>query len=103
MTTADKKYRYPLRSLDEINRLGLEGKAFRTESGTFDLVVDSFTDLRALIDNADGLLDGHDDFVQEIRYFLIRRAKAMGFTNLVIPDTWNSDGSWNDGKRAFKF
>ena len=97
---SDNEYHLKLRSLDEINRLGIAGRAFRLHDGSFDLPCDSYSDLRALVDAAEGL--EHGDTEQEIRRFLIDRARIMGHSQ-VLPMTWNSDGTYNDAGSSFRY
>ena len=81
----------------QIEKLGLAGKAFLNPDGHYSFPVDDAEDLQNAIRSVGRSGADHD----KVRGFLVRRAKAMGLSNL-LPDLWNSDGSVASG-RSFHY
>ncbi len=82
---------------DQIEKLGLEGKAFRNPDGHYSFPIVDYEDLQGAIKAVGRSGADHN----EVRAFIISRAKAMGQMQ-AIPDLWCSDGRI-ETSRAFVY
>jgi uncharacterized protein len=78
----------------QIDALGAEGHAFRNPDDTYSYPIDDVEDLKSAIHAVGRGNADHDD----IRAYIIRRAKAMGQADL-IPDNWTASGALKDRKK----
>ena len=81
---------------DEVDELGKKGHAFGPDDGGhYSYPIDDEADLDSAIHAVGRGSADHDD----IRKYIIGRAKAMGLSSK-IPDNWKSDGSLDESKSA---
>lgn len=78
-------------SENELRKMLAKGHAIRNAKGEPSFPIEDRQDLERAIAAVGRAGREHN----AIRAYIIRRAKAMGLSNL-IPDNWNSDGSLKD-------